>query len=86
MEKFDFLPFSKPSLGDKEIKAVREVLNSGWITTGNQVSQFESAFSNFIGSGGPGRRITKHSMPLVLITAEAFEANDAQNNRTIYFC
>jgi UDP-4-amino-4-deoxy-L-arabinose-oxoglutarate aminotransferase len=30
----DFLPFSRPSMGDAELAALREVLQSGWITTG----------------------------------------------------
>lgn len=30
----EFLPFSRPSMGDAELAALREVLQSGWITTG----------------------------------------------------
>ncbi|NLO97485.1 MAG: DegT/DnrJ/EryC1/StrS aminotransferase family protein [Peptococcaceae bacterium] len=40
MEK-RIIPFSPPDLGQKEIDAVVEVLNSGWITTGPKVGQFE---------------------------------------------
>ena len=40
MEK-RIIPFSPPDLGPKEIDAVVKVLNSGWITTGPMVGQFE---------------------------------------------
>ncbi|MCI2073962.1 MAG: DegT/DnrJ/EryC1/StrS family aminotransferase, partial [Serratia liquefaciens] len=37
-----FLPFSRPAIGDEEIAAVEKVLRSGWITTGPQNQQLES--------------------------------------------
>jgi UDP-4-amino-4-deoxy-L-arabinose-oxoglutarate aminotransferase len=42
----NFLPFSRPSMGDEEIKAVEQVLRSGWITTGPQTHEqdFSAAF------------------------------------------
>jgi dTDP-4-amino-4,6-dideoxygalactose transaminase/nucleoside-diphosphate-sugar epimerase len=36
-----FLPFSLPSIGEAEEKAVVEVLRSGWLTTGPRVQKFE---------------------------------------------
>ena len=45
-----YLPFHQPSLDNREILAVSDVLESGWITTGPRVSEFESLFSDFIGS------------------------------------
>ncbi|EEG83537.1 putative UDP-4-amino-4-deoxy-L-arabinose--oxoglutarate aminotransferase [Proteus penneri ATCC 35198] len=39
-----FLPFSRPAIGDEEIKAVEDVLRSGWITTGPQNHQLEQDF------------------------------------------
>lgn len=39
-----FLPFSRPAIGDEEIAAVEKVLRSGWITTGPQNQQLESEF------------------------------------------
>ncbi|SPZ01882.1 UDP-4-amino-4-deoxy-L-arabinose--oxoglutarate aminotransferase [Proteus mirabilis] len=39
-----FLPFSRPAIGDEEIKAVESVLRSGWITTGPQNHQLEQDF------------------------------------------
>jgi UDP-4-amino-4-deoxy-L-arabinose-oxoglutarate aminotransferase len=44
-----FLPFSRPSLSEEEIRAVTEVLRSGWITTGPRTAEFERAFSAYVG-------------------------------------
>lgn len=41
----DFLPFSKPTIGPEEIAEVVDCLESGWITTGPKVQQFESLLS-----------------------------------------
>lgn len=46
----DFLPFSRPSLGDEEIAAVTEVLRSGWITTGPRCQALEDAFCATFGA------------------------------------
>ena len=40
----DFLPFSRPAMGEEEIKAASEVLRSGWITTGPKNQELEQAF------------------------------------------
>ena len=45
----DFLPFSRPSIGEEEISGVSEVLRSGWITTGAKSAEFESKFCEFAG-------------------------------------
>ncbi len=45
-----FLPFHRASIGPEEISAAVEVLQSGWLTTGPRVKQFESAFANRVGS------------------------------------
>ena len=39
-----FLPFSRPSVSEKEIAAVGDVLRSGWLTTGAKTSEFEERF------------------------------------------
>jgi dTDP-4-amino-4,6-dideoxygalactose transaminase len=44
-----FLPFSRVDLGAEEDSAVREVLRSGWLTTGPVTARFESAFASFVG-------------------------------------
>jgi dTDP-4-amino-4,6-dideoxygalactose transaminase len=46
----DFIPFHRPSLGAEEAAAVREVLESGWITTGPATLKFESEFSRYVGA------------------------------------
>ncbi len=42
------IPFFKPSLGDEEKKAVCNVIDSGWLTTGKVTLQFENDFKSFI--------------------------------------
>ena len=42
-----FLPFSRPAIGEREIRAVSEVLRSGWITTGPKTTAFEEAFRKY---------------------------------------
>ncbi|HCT5342653.1 TPA: UDP-4-amino-4-deoxy-L-arabinose aminotransferase [Klebsiella quasipneumoniae] len=46
----DFLPFSRPSMGDAELAALREVLTSGWITTGPKNQALEAAFCQLTGN------------------------------------
>ncbi|WP_346828069.1 UDP-4-amino-4-deoxy-L-arabinose aminotransferase [Serratia inhibens] len=45
----EFLPFSRPAIGDEEIAAVEKVLRSGWITTGPQNQQLENEFCSAFG-------------------------------------
>ncbi len=47
--KFNFIPLSRPFITDDEIIAVKEVLESGFLTTGRKVEEFESQFARFIG-------------------------------------
>lgn len=44
-----FIPFHKPCIGAEEFKAVSRVLESGWLTTGPLVQQFEREFAAYIG-------------------------------------
>ncbi len=46
----EFLPFSKPQIGQEEIDEVVDSLKSGWITTGPKVQKFESLFTGYTGS------------------------------------
>lgn len=57
----DFLPFSRPSLGESEISAVREVFESGWITTGPKNAELEESFCKLTGN--------KHAIALSSATA-----------------
>ncbi|SFD49139.1 UDP-4-amino-4-deoxy-L-arabinose aminotransferase [Pragia fontium] len=44
-----FLPFSRPAMGEQEIVAVTEVLRSGWITTGPKNQLLEEQFCKTFG-------------------------------------
>jgi dTDP-4-amino-4,6-dideoxygalactose transaminase len=45
----DPIPFHRPSLGAAEREAVIEVLDSGWLTTGERTLQFEEAIRDRLG-------------------------------------
>lgn len=45
-----FLPFALPELDDDELAEIREVLDSGWVTTGQKTRQFEAAFATTVGA------------------------------------
>ena len=42
------IPFHRPSIGPEELQAVREVLESRWLTTGPVTQQFEREFATFV--------------------------------------
>ncbi|WP_312669967.1 UDP-4-amino-4-deoxy-L-arabinose aminotransferase [Pseudescherichia sp.] len=46
----DFLPFSRPAMGDDELAAVKATLDSGWITTGPKNQALEEAFCTLTGN------------------------------------
>jgi perosamine synthetase len=48
MANSEFLPFARPSITPAEIEAVVEVLESGWLTTGPRVKEFEEAFASYV--------------------------------------
>ena len=43
------IPVFRPSMGEEEIRAIEEVLNSGWIGLGPKTKQFEEEFAKYIG-------------------------------------
>lgn len=47
----DFLPFSRPSIGETEVNKVVDCLKSGWITTGANCQEFEGRFCELTGAG-----------------------------------
>lgn len=65
----DFLPFHKPDIGDAEIRAVVETLQSGWLTTGRKVKTFEDDFARYVGA--------KHAVAVNSGTAALHLALDA---------
>jgi dTDP-4-amino-4,6-dideoxygalactose transaminase len=45
-----FLPFALPDLDHTELDEIRQSLESGWVTTGPRVRQFEAAFAEHVGA------------------------------------
>ncbi len=46
----EFLPLSRPSIGQTEIDAVVACLRSGWVTSGPRVAEFERVFAEATGA------------------------------------
>jgi dTDP-4-amino-4,6-dideoxygalactose transaminase len=44
----EFLPFAFPDIDETELEQVREVLESGWLTTGPKTQEFEEAFASYL--------------------------------------
>lgn len=40
----------RPSMGEEEVQAVREVLESGWIGLGPKTAEFEREFASYVGA------------------------------------
>jgi dTDP-4-amino-4,6-dideoxygalactose transaminase len=49
MADSSYIPFHRPSIGEDEMRAVQEVLASGWLTTGPTALAFEKEFAQYIG-------------------------------------
>ncbi|MFH0346384.1 DegT/DnrJ/EryC1/StrS family aminotransferase [Bacillus vallismortis] len=65
-----FLPYSLPLIGKEEIQEVTETLESGWLSKGPKVQQFEREFAAFVGA--------KHAVALNSCTAALFLALKAK--------
>ena len=57
----EFIPMSRPLIGEEEIDSVIEVMKSGWITTGSRCREFEDKFAELTGA--------KHALALTSGTA-----------------
>ncbi|MBK9942190.1 MAG: DegT/DnrJ/EryC1/StrS aminotransferase family protein [Kouleothrix sp.] len=67
--RISFLPFALPDIDETELAEVREALESGWVTTGPKVRQFESAFAAAVGA--------KHAIAINSCTAAMHLALEA---------
>ncbi|MDZ5671595.1 DegT/DnrJ/EryC1/StrS family aminotransferase [Bacillus stercoris] len=65
-----FLPYSLPLIGKEEIQEVTETLESGWLSKGPKVQQFEKEFAAFAGA--------KHAVAVNSCTAALFLALKAK--------
>ncbi|MFH1539347.1 MAG: DegT/DnrJ/EryC1/StrS family aminotransferase [bacterium] len=45
------IPVFRPSYGEEEMKALTEVVKSGWIGQGPKTREFEEKFADFLGGG-----------------------------------
>jgi dTDP-4-amino-4,6-dideoxygalactose transaminase len=64
-----FLPFALPDLDESELCEIQEALESGWITTGPKVRQFETEFATYVG--------TRHAIAVNSCTAAMHLALEA---------
>jgi dTDP-4-amino-4,6-dideoxygalactose transaminase len=66
------LPFTRPTLCEEEFNAVRDVLQSGWITSGPRVLELEKNLATYIGGGVDVRLFSSATAALeaVLIAAD----------------
>lgn len=64
-----FLPFALPDIDDAELNLIKEVLESGWVTTGLKTRQFEAEFAAYVGA--------KHAIALNSCTAAMHLALEA---------
>ena len=50
METIKKIPFAKIHISNKERELVKEVLDSGWLTTAGKTLEFEKRFAEYVGA------------------------------------
>ncbi|MCX5749198.1 MAG: DegT/DnrJ/EryC1/StrS family aminotransferase [Candidatus Saganbacteria bacterium] len=48
------IPVSRPSIGEEELRAVKEIFDSGWLGMGSKVKEFEDKVLEYLGAKGRG--------------------------------
>lgn len=66
------IPFCKPDLGEKELKAIDDVFDSGWFVLGPRSAEFEAMFAEYVGA--------KHAIFVDSGTSALFLAAQALKN------
>jgi len=81
-----FLPFSPPDIPEEGIRAVEELLRSGWPTTGARARQFEEEFAAFVGA--PAALAVSSGTAAMQVSLAAFgvRAEDRVATTTLTFC
>ncbi len=46
----EFLPYSRPWIGEEEVAEVADSLRSGWLTTGPKTKRFEAELAAYVGA------------------------------------
>lgn len=69
MQQPDFIPFSRPEIGEEEIQEVVNCLRSGWLTTGPKTVQFESDFAKYINAALPDEAPRRQAVAINSATA-----------------
>ena len=44
------VPLCRPWVGEEEVRAVAEVIRSGWLSTGPRTLEFEKEFARYVGA------------------------------------
>ena len=73
MTTLPYLPFARPTLDDATARTSRDVLRSGWITSGPKVKAFEAALSAHVG-GRPVRVVSSATAALEIALGSAASA------------
>ena len=81
-----FLPFSPPDISEDEVRAVANVLRSGWPTTGAQARRFEEEFAAAVGAPAALAVSSCTDAMLVSLAALGIKSGDTVATTPLTFC